>query len=75
MQVENLRFHRKYSFRVGVLIVLQVALAALAVDWGKANEKLVYGFQWFEGEYTKINVTKLFIEEESFEPSKAPGGE
>jgi hypothetical protein len=38
MQVENLRFNRKYSLLVGLLIVIQISLAALTIDWEKLSE-------------------------------------
>lgn len=43
MQVQNLRFNRIYSWLVGVLIVIQILLAALTIDWEKFNKKLDYG--------------------------------
>lgn len=39
MQVQNLRFNRKYSLLVGLLIIIQVALAALTIDWDKLDDK------------------------------------
>ncbi|MBS4068914.1 MAG: hypothetical protein KGZ62_09950 [Sulfurimonas sp.] len=39
MQIENLRFNRFYSLLVGFLIVIQIALAALTIDWAKYNSK------------------------------------
>lgn len=35
MQVQNLRFNRKYSWLVGLLIAIQILLAALTIDWDK----------------------------------------
>lgn len=40
MQVQNLRFNRKYSLLVGLLIIIQIALAALTIDWDKLDDKL-----------------------------------
>lgn len=39
MQVQNLRFNRKYSLLVGVLIVVQILLAALTIDWDNLEER------------------------------------
>lgn len=39
MQVENLRFNRRYSWLVGLLILVQIGLAALTIDWGKINSQ------------------------------------
>lgn len=33
MQVQNLRFHRRYSLLVGLLILIQILLASLTIDW------------------------------------------
>jgi len=40
MQVQNLRFNRKYSLLVGLLIVIQILLAALTIDWEKWGDRL-----------------------------------
>ncbi len=40
MQVQNLRFNRKYSLLVGLLIIIQIALAALTIDWDKLDDML-----------------------------------
>ncbi|EOW6612920.1 hypothetical protein ACQ676_000332 [Vibrio fluvialis] len=42
MQVQNLRFNRRYSWLVGLLIVIQILLAALTIDWGKLDDRLGY---------------------------------
>ena len=44
MQVQNLRFNRRYSLLVGLLIVIQILLAALTIDWDKLNDKLPLRF-------------------------------
>lgn len=35
MQVQNLRFNRRYSWLVGILVVIQILLAALTIEWDK----------------------------------------
>ncbi len=40
MQVQNLRFNRRYSLLVGLLIVIQILLAALTIDLGKLDDRL-----------------------------------
>ncbi|MCW4446277.1 hypothetical protein OHV10_18710 [Vibrio splendidus] len=44
MQVQNLRFNRKYSLLVGVLIIVQILLAALTIDWGNLEERFNSSF-------------------------------
>jgi hypothetical protein len=45
MQVENLRFNRKYSLLVGLLIVIQIGLAALTIDWDKLSDTMSSSLQ------------------------------
>lgn len=40
MQVQNLRFNRRYSWLVALLIVIQIVLATLTIDWKKLDDKL-----------------------------------
>lgn len=40
MQVQNLRFNRRYSWIVGLLIIIQIALAALTIDGDKLYDRL-----------------------------------
>jgi len=40
MQVQNLRFNRKYSILVGLLIIIQITLASLTIDWDKLDDKI-----------------------------------
>ena len=35
IQVQNLRFHRRYAYLVGFLVIIQILLAILTIDWGK----------------------------------------
>lgn len=42
MQVQNLRFNRKYSKLVGLLIIIQIALATLTIDWDKLDDRIGY---------------------------------
>ena len=49
MQVQNLRFNRRYSLLVGLLIVIQILLAALTIDWGKLDDKLGSGIPNIKG--------------------------
>lgn len=44
MQVQNLRFNRKYSLLVGILIIVQILLAALTIDWDKLEERFNSSF-------------------------------
>lgn len=44
MQVQNLRFNRKYSLLVGVLIIVQILLAALTIDWDNLDERFDSSF-------------------------------
>lgn len=48
MQVQNLRFNRKYSLLVGVLIIVQILLAALTIDWGGLEERVNSSFRRHE---------------------------
>lgn len=44
MQVQNLRFNRRYSLLVGVLIVVQILLAALTIDWDNLEDRFNSSF-------------------------------
>lgn len=44
MQVQNLRFNRGYSLLVGVLIIVQILLAVLTIDWSGLEERFNCSF-------------------------------
>jgi len=48
IQVQNLRFNRKYSLLVGLLIIVQIALAFLTIDWEKLDDMQAFNFHRFE---------------------------
>ena len=37
IQINNLRYNKRYSLVVFIFILIQVALAAMTIDWGKKN--------------------------------------
>lgn len=57
MQVENLRFNRWYSLLVGLLIVIQIALAVLTIDWGKLSDRLSSTLREIDSKEQKQYVT------------------
>ena len=58
MQVQNLRFNRKYSLLVGVLIIVQILLAALTIDWGNLEERFNSSFLRHEDVVEKQSSTE-----------------
>ncbi|AVF75483.1 TPA: hypothetical protein GRI80_19295 [Vibrio parahaemolyticus] len=66
MQVQNLRFNRAYSLLVGVLIIVQILLAVLTIDWGNLDERFNSSFLKREDFVLKQNST------ETDEHSKVP---
>lgn len=58
MQVQNLRFNRKYSLLVGVLIIVQILLAALTIDWGTLVERINSSFHKHEDVVLKQSSTE-----------------
>lgn len=56
MQVENLRFNRKYSLLVGLLIVIQITLAALTIDWKNLSDWLSSSLPRLESKEQKQDV-------------------
>jgi len=45
LQVENLRFNRKYSWWVGVLVIVQIILACFSINWDSLLTSVVNKYQ------------------------------
>lgn len=43
LEICNLKFHRRYSYLVGILIVVQIILGVLSIDWNKKPNILLQG--------------------------------
>ena len=41
LDLRNLYFHKKYSYIVGFLVIVQIALAGLTIDWDKKIKEIV----------------------------------
>jgi hypothetical protein len=68
MQAQNLRFNRNYSFLVGLLIVVQILLAALTIDWAKLEDRFNSSFLAYEDVVQKQNPTETNEQNKLLQP-------